>query len=114
MNNIIFEIEELNKEIVNSHNKHYENSKTGLIIPSESPNGNLIYHLYSDGGITFQKGGWAYLQRSEFTSNYPITGWEKMNLKFVKESEYNKTYVILTNEECLYFRSKMNELIAKL
>ena len=35
-----------------------------LIKKNESPNGNIIYHLYSDGTITRQKGGWAYLKRS--------------------------------------------------
>ena len=42
-----------------------------LVIKTESPNANTIYHVYSDGEITYQKGGWAYLQRSVFTLVYP-------------------------------------------
>jgi len=61
---ILSEMKQLNDEIVAAHNKHYEASPTGLWMPKESPNGNTIYHLYSDGEITYQKGGWAYLQCS--------------------------------------------------
>jgi len=45
-----------------------------LVQPDESPNGNTIYHIYSDGEITEQKGGWAYLQRSERSLEYTIYG----------------------------------------
>ena len=37
-----------------------------------SPTENTIYHLYSDGEITEQKGSWAYTQRSERTVEYPF------------------------------------------
>ena len=42
-----------------------------LIDPNETPNANIIYHVYSDGEITYQKGGWVYQQRSVFTLKYP-------------------------------------------
>jgi hypothetical protein len=111
MSDLQTEAQELNLEIINAHNKHYESSTTGLINPKESPNGNTIYHLYSDGQITFQKGGWAYLQRSEFTEDSPFSAYRDLQLKFPKEADNGNTYVILTKEECKYFRSKMFDLV---
>ena len=103
----------LNLAILEAHKQHYEDSPTGLVNPKESPNGNIIYHLYSDGEISFQKGGWAYLQRSEFTKEYTIGGHRELHMKFPNEVEYGRTYVVLTEEECKYFRSKMVELLEK-
>lgn len=107
------EAQQLNYEMIDAHNKHYDESPTGLVDPKESPNGNIIYHLYSDGEITSQKGGWAYLQRSEFTNgnNYSNSNCKKFNLKLAKEDDHNRTYVVLTEDECKYFRSKMFEIL---
>jgi hypothetical protein len=113
MTDITSDVEQLNKEIIDAHEKHYENSPTGLIQPKESPNGNTIYHLYSDGTITYQKGGFAYLQRSVFDAKPSIKNCIKLNLKLLKPASDGTTYVILTPEECLYFRGKMEELINK-
>jgi hypothetical protein len=103
----------LNLAILEAHKKHHEGSPTGLVNPKESPNGNTIYHLYSDGEITFQKGGWAYLERSEFSSEPTIGGHRELRMSFPNEAEYGKTYVVLTKEECQYFRTKMIELLEK-
>ncbi len=103
----------LNLAICEAHNKQYEDSPTGLVNPKESPNGNTIYHLYSDGEITFQKGGWAYLQRSEFSTEPTICGHKELRMRFPKESDYGRTYVILTLEDCINFRSKMIDLLKK-
>ena len=111
MSDIPSEALELNLEIINAHNKHYESSATGLVNPKESPNGNTIYHLYSDGQITFQKGGWAYLQRSEFTEDSPFNGHRELQMKFPNQADNGKTYVILTKEECKNFRNKMFEIV---
>ena len=113
------DIKSLNDEIINAHNKHYDTSKTGLVIPTESPNSNLIHHLYSDGSITYQKGGWAYEQRSEFVYLYPSSIYKILCLDFPKKSCYESdesdeikiTYVILTLEECIHFRKKIDESI---
>lgn len=43
-----------------------------LVKPDAQPGANTIYHFYHDGEITFTKGGWAYLKRSEFTQSYPL------------------------------------------
>lgn len=113
MTDITSDVELLNKEIIDAHEKHYENSPTGLIDPKESPNGNLIYHLYSDGTITYQKGGSAYLQRSVFAAVYALKNHRKINLKLLKNSPDGTTYVILTPDECKHFREKMDQLINK-
>lgn len=108
------EIEQLNAVIIAAHNKHYDDSPTGLVNPNESPNGNLIYHLYSTGEISFQKGGSAYMQRSEFTLLSDIRNYQKLALKFPKRTADGSTYAILTEEECNKFRIQMSELIQKL
>ena len=101
---------DLNNEINSEHYKHYENSPLGLINPRQSPNENTIHHLHSDGVITYQKGGDAYGQRSEFVCTERLNGHEKLNFKFVKEAEYT-SYVILTSQQCCYYRGLMAELI---
>lgn len=103
----------LNLAILEAYKKHYEESETGLVNPKESPNGNIIYHLYSDGEITFQKGGWAYLQRSEFSSEPAIGGHRELRMSFPNEADYGRTYTILTLEDCINFRSKMIDLLKK-
>ena len=114
MSDIKSEIKQLNADIISAHDKHYDTSLTGLINPKESPNANLIFHLYSTGEISYQKGGWAYTQRSEFTAHDRLPNYQKLGLEFPKKAEYGTTYVILTSEECLDFRDKMEELIKKL
>ena len=114
MSDINSEIKKLNADIISAHNNHYAISPRGLVNPDESANGNLIYHLYSNGEISFQKGGSAYLQRSEFTKYGKIDNFKALNLKFPKEAEYGSSYVILTEEECKNFRDQMGELIKKL
>jgi len=100
------------KRIINdTHNWHYISSPTGLVNPNDSPNGNQIYHLYSTGEISFQKGGWAYLQRSECFIDGKIFNYQKLEFKFPNEATDGTTYAILTKEECSQFRSQMIELI---
>lgn len=105
---------QLNELINDAHKWHYISSPTGLVNPKDSPNGNQIYHLYSTGEISFQKGGWAYLQRSECISNGKITNYHKLDLKLPKEAADGSTYAILTKGECIKFRAQMIELIEKL
>jgi hypothetical protein len=109
------DVREFNVTICAAHNKHFENSEYGLVNPNESPNGNIIYHLYSDGEITSQKGGWAYLQRSEFSDWYnpDIPSYDKVAFNFPKKANNNYTYAVLTFDECVYYRKQMIELIEK-
>jgi len=108
------QIAQLNAEIIEAHNKHYETCPTGLWQPNESPNGNHMYHLYSDGEITSQKGGWAYGQRSVFQWSSPVPGIKKLKFDFPKKhQQVEETYVILTEKECNEFRYQMIELLKK-
>jgi hypothetical protein len=110
----MLETEQLKQFINDLHNWHYLSSPTGLINPNESPNGNQIYHLYSTGEISFQKGGWAYLQRSECIAEGKITNYHKLDLKLPKKAADGTTYAILTKEECTKIRAQMVELIKKI
>jgi len=109
-------IEQLNAEITAAHDAHYKNAPegwNGLVdcrdphtSPETSPNGNTIYHLYSTGEITSQKGAWAYLDRSEFTFE-PDFMSQHSPFKFPKKARGPITYAILTIEEAKMFREKM-------
>jgi hypothetical protein len=86
--------------IKNAHNPN-------LVIPEESPNGNWIYHIYSDGEVTSQKGGWAYLQRSEFNENYSRCKNKYNNLFPMNRNEF--TYAIVTRENALQIQKMLLE-----
>jgi len=113
MSDIFSEALVLNVSIIEAHNKHYEVFPTGLIDKEAAPNANIIYHLYSDGSITFQKGSWAYRMRSEFPLEPTIGSHRELRMNFSNEAERGLSYVILTEQECRYFRSKMIELLQK-
>ena len=67
-------IENIYRLIIEYHNPE-------LVKPNDSPNSNIITHIYSDGEITEQKGGFAYLKRSERTTKCPISNIDNGNLK---------------------------------
>lgn len=95
----------LSLEVIMKYIKNAHNPK--LVILKESPNGNIIYHIYSDGEITSQKGGWAYLQRSEFNVNY-ITCKNKYNNLFpINRGEF--TYAIVTEHDALQIQNMLIE-----
>jgi hypothetical protein len=91
-----------------------ELNNDSLVNHKESPNANIIYHLYSDGNITSQKGGWAYGQRSEFivASSIDI----KMNLDIDKFKYLLTTttttfgYIIVSEENGRLIRAEMVKL----
>jgi hypothetical protein len=106
----------IQEKIIAAHNAHYENAPegwSGLIdyrnSPETAPNENIIYHLYSTGEVTSQKGAWAYLDRSEFTMLPEIQPRPKFPYKFPKKVYNNDqlTYAILTYEEAKMFRQEM-------
>lgn len=107
-------IEEFNQSVIDAHNAHYINSPTGLIDsnPNASPNANIIWHLYSDGEVTYQKGAYAYRNRTEFTM-YPRIIVSNNLFNFIKNASNGITYAILTEQECTQFRNKMLELTSK-
>lgn len=97
----------INDEVSKLHFAHYEKSSNGLINKDMSPNSNTIYHLYSNGEITSQKGSWAYLQRSEF-NEYPALFFQS-RFEFPVKLKNGLSYAILTNDECVMIRNKMNQ-----
>lgn len=98
-------MEQLNQEIIDAAKKYIlPNGTCSLVHPDESPNANTIYHLYNDGEITSEKGGWAYGQRSVFTSAYPIKNCHLLRFTF--------RYVVLPYEECMKFRERMRLLLS--
>ena len=90
------------KNIIQERITSYHNPN--LVMPNESPNGNCIYHLYADGEITHQKGGWAYKQRSEFTVKYPIKGFK---LEIILPVKCSISYAIMTEEHAIEIREMM-------
>jgi hypothetical protein len=76
-----------------------------LVKPDESPNGNRIYHIYSDGEITNQKGGFAYLKRSEFTEKSPIYGLKGMIMFPIERGDCS--YAIVTEKDANKIREEM-------
>jgi hypothetical protein len=74
-----------------------------------------MYHLYNDGEITYQKGGWAYGQRSVFQDGLPVNNMKKLQLNFPKDMGLigGETYAILTQKECQEFRNKMISMLRK-
>ena len=90
-------LQQISECIASAHNP-------ALVIKTESPNGNIIHHVYSDGEITSQKGGWAYLQRSEFTEVFPKFGKQFIDLFPIKTNnryDGNFSYAIVTEENAL-------------
>jgi hypothetical protein len=80
-----------------------------LVKPDESPNGNTIYHIYSDGEITIQKGEWAYSRRIEFPLYYSL------GLQLDREKFPSKTlshgYAIVTKHDATMIRNAMIKLL---
>jgi hypothetical protein len=82
-----------------------------LVNINDSPNANTIYHIYNDGQITMQKGGWAYLQRSEFDNKPAIQYFRELCLLFPQEIHNSDiSYAIATEEDCLRIRTYMLNL----
>ena len=122
-NNCGQEIKALNAEIIAAHDAHYANAPEGWdglvdrrdprYSSETSPDGNTIYHLYSTGEVTHQKGAWAYLDRSEFTLYPDFMGpndLEDFYFKFSKKSKDMVTYAILTQQEAKMYREKMLDI----
>ena len=107
------EITSFNNEVIYEHNKHYENSPTGLINRKLSPNENTIYWFFHTGEIYYQKGGDAYGSRSVFNEAYTLDGYSKLKLNFVFTASDDTTYVILTRDQCYKYRERMSKLIDK-
>ena len=105
-------LDNLIKEVIDCHYKHYINNKCSLIDTNIAPNSNTIYHLYNDGEITSQKGSYVYKQRSEFMIKPPLYNLKNINIDFPLKynNKNNISYAILTRVECEYFYDKLKGL----
>jgi hypothetical protein len=92
-------MEELISFVNYSHNP-------ALVCPKAAPNGNIVYHIYSNGEITYQKGGDAYLNRSEYTDS---CAYLKKNYYELFPMKINKqlSYAIVTKENAKQIQSML-------
>ena len=100
-----FKLNEINSRIVAANNPNLVNIK-------EIPIKNIIYHLYNNGQITSQKGGWAYSCLGE-TTNYKfrIINNARIYFRFPNILPDGTSYAILTEIECIEFYKEMNEFL---
>lgn len=117
----IEEVRILNEEICATHNAHYENDECGLV---HTENPIRIYHLFSNGELTSQPGGLAYMARIETEHTRPMFGYDPADPepKFILPMEsyhmYNcpdekVSYAILTAEEAIPLCNKMIRIYNK-
>ena len=59
-------LEELKTKVKECHNPY-------LVKKIEQPNANVQTLFWNDGEITTTKGGWAFMQRSQFTAKSPLS-----------------------------------------
>ncbi len=83
-----------------------------LVKITEVPINNIIYHLYNNGRVTTQKGGWAYGCLGE-TTNYKfrIIIAAKTLFRFPNIADDGTSYAILTEEECINFYKEIKDCI---
>jgi len=100
------------------YNMVLELNNDSLWNPNEQPNANTMYHLDQYGCITYQKGGWAYLQRSYFETAPSISKDLKMDgEKFNHTLEFYSygrivsiKYAIVTLQNAMLIRKEMEKL----
>ena len=95
------------EEICATHHAHYQHDEHGLVNPKN--NSDHVYHLYSDGELTHQKGGFCYQRRTEFTEKCSFFCKELVTLP-KETNDTNFTYAILTEEEGVLLCNKMIRL----
>ena len=88
--------ENVQQYICGLHELHCD--KNDIIKLDQTPNENKIFHLYGDGEITFQKGSYAYGQRSEFPDTYGFLHYK--NRFMFPCTRGTHTYCLLTEDEC--------------
>jgi hypothetical protein len=82
-------------------NKYHDPS---LVHENESPNGNRQILIFNDGEIMDTKGGSAFLQRSMFSLEPPLSG---ANTKMPREHGDYSFAIVETLEKALEIRNKM-------
>jgi len=99
------EVRALNEEICATHNAHYQQDpEYGLVNPNNDA--DHVYHLYSDGELTHQKGGFCYQRRTEFTEKSKFFGCPTV-FTLPKTTTRGYNYAILTEAEGVLLCNKM-------
>ena len=80
-----------------------------LVDTSECPSANIIYHIYSDGEITFQRGSWAYSHKTEYPEKDPMN--IKMNTEKFPLKTNSRGYAIVTHSDAIMIRNLMGQLL---
>lgn len=98
------------KLIANYHNP-------SLVKSGDAPNSNIITHIYNDGEITEQKGGFAYLKRSERTIEFSIRNISILEFDITKYPKIKAIgsrkfgYAIVLERHAYEIRNEMMKLI---
>ena len=97
------EINMKKKEMIEKVNRLIEtNHNPDLINLEINPNENTIYKIYSDFGITSEKGGWSYGRRNLFNYMTPLFNKSPIGVKrFPCKIENDMSYAIMKLEDCL-------------
>jgi hypothetical protein len=101
----ISKITEVNTRIVIANNP-------ALVNTVEAPINNIVYHLYNNGRVTSQKGGWGYGCLGE-TTNYKfrIIIAAATRFRFPNIATDGTSYAILTEEQCIQFYKEIKDCI---
>ena len=102
------ELEALVKKL---HDSHYTpESPHGLLHPDEAPNTNTIYKIWNDGEFTYEKGGYAYGDRSMKQVSLPIIHVSnKDTLPTFPIRHGPHSYAMLTVDECRQVRGLLRD-----
>jgi len=95
---------ELERVVSDMHHAHYSDNPNGLVNPDQSPSENIIYRVWNDGEITYEKGGDVFGDRSlkQLCAGTCIFESDKSKLPtFPLSSSNGYSYAILTMQECL-------------
>ena len=99
------EVSEKKKTLLSLIEKYHDPT---LVKPKKSPNGNIITMIWNDGEITTTKGGWAFLQRSQFSEIGPISNGVSVDMPLVSGKF---SYAIVENStKAREIRKLMSEL----
>jgi hypothetical protein len=104
--------EDIERTVLEMHNAHYtQENPHGLLQPDEAPNTNTIYKVWNDGEITYEKGGYAFGDRSLKQLRTSITHTGSLPLPNFPQacSKNGYSYAMLTMDECYRVHALLKE-----
>jgi hypothetical protein len=93
------------------HDSHFTpESPHGLLHPEEAPNTNTIFKIWSDGEITYEKGGYGYGDRSMKQVALPLVYFSNKSVLPTFPLDHGaNTYAMLTVDECRNVRGLLKD-----